>query len=220
MVLPIIAMILVIFVRSFISVFCLGRLGSLELASGALAIGFTNISGYSVLFGLAYGLGPVCSPAYGINKPMMYCAMAALILDVPLNFLMVFVLKLGVPGVAIAAEFGDLNMVLLLAGYLYFSKASMFTWKGVGNELGSGTSYNARLAAIVALGCSVLFSIFNVIWMTVLSQQWALIFTHDSSVLALAASAMPIMGFSQLGNGLQTTGCGVLRASLNVSAQL
>ncbi|KAL6010664.1 hypothetical protein ACLOJK_001102 [Asimina triloba] len=362
MVLPITAMNLVIFVRSLISVFCLGRLGSLELAGGALAIGFTNISGYSVLFGLAYGLEPVCSQAYGrknwelmtmslhrmiiillfaclpigliwlniskimllagqdrdiaanaaafclyslpnllvhvflqpirvylrslgINKPMMYCAVATLILDVPLNFLLVFVLKLGVPGVAIAAELGDLNMVLLLAGYLYFSKATVFTWKGwptvavhklwqllalavpscvgiclewwcyeimtllsgylpdpkaavattailmqtvnlcytlsmslgscastrVGIELGSGTSYNARLAAIVALGCSVLFGIFNVIWMTVLSQQWALIFTRDSSVLALAASAMPIMGFSQLGNGLQTTGCGVLR---------
>ncbi|KAL5978584.1 hypothetical protein ACLOJK_029701 [Asimina triloba] len=183
----------------------------------------------------------------------MYCAVATLILDVPLNFLLVFILRLGVHGVVIAAVLGDLNMVLLLAGYLYFSKATVFTWKGwpsvavlklwqllalavpscvgiclewwcyeimtvlsgylpdpkvavattnilmqtvnlcyslsmslgscastrvgielgslVGIELGSGTSYNARLAMIVALGCSVLFGIFNVIWMIVLSQQ-------------------------------------------------
>ncbi|KAL6010665.1 hypothetical protein ACLOJK_001103 [Asimina triloba] len=384
------------------------RLGSLELAGGALAIGFTNISGYSVLFGLAHGLEPVCSQAYGlknwelitmslhrmiiillvaclpigliwlniskimllagqdpditaiaatfclyslpnllihvllqpirvylrsqgITKPMMYCSSAASIFDVPLNFLLVFLLKWGVPGVAIAAELGDLKMVLLLAGYLYISMAGVFTWKGwptvavhqlwqllalavpscvgiclewwcyeimtvlsgylpdpgaavattailmqtlnlcytlstslgscastrfrihdgyahfskieithlmdpikmgdkakpialhnpiiarclaclVGNELGSGARNKARFAAIVALGCSFLFGIFNVVWTTgVLRRQWAAIFTPDASVLALTASAMPILGFSVLCNGVQTTGCGVLR---------
>ncbi|KAG8369920.1 hypothetical protein BUALT_Bualt14G0063500 [Buddleja alternifolia] len=48
-----------------ISVACMGRLGSLELAGGALAIGFTNITGYSVLFGLATGMEPLCSQAFG-----------------------------------------------------------------------------------------------------------------------------------------------------------
>ncbi|KAK9288127.1 hypothetical protein L1049_016575 [Liquidambar formosana] len=43
----------------------MGRLGSLELAGGALAIGFTNITGYSVLSGLAMGMEPLCSQAFG-----------------------------------------------------------------------------------------------------------------------------------------------------------
>nr|XP_017218130.1 PREDICTED: protein DETOXIFICATION 55 [Daucus carota subsp. sativus] len=62
---PILAMGLVNYVRNMISVVCMGRLGSIELAGGALAIGFTNITGYSVLSGLAMGMEPLCSQAFG-----------------------------------------------------------------------------------------------------------------------------------------------------------
>ncbi|KAF3772708.1 DETOXIFICATION 54 protein [Nymphaea thermarum] len=54
-----------VFARSTISVACLGRLGSLELSGGALSVGFTNITGYSILFGLASGMEPICSQAFG-----------------------------------------------------------------------------------------------------------------------------------------------------------
>ncbi|XP_058082080.1 protein DETOXIFICATION 54-like [Magnolia sinica] len=364
MALPITAMNLVIYIRAMLSVFCLGRLGSLELAGGAFAIGFTNITGYSVLFGLASGLEPVCSQAYGsknwdlitlslhrmvvillitslpisllwlnikkimvlvgqdheimaiaatycmyslpdlvinaflqpvrvylrsqgVTKPMMYCAVIALIFDVPLNVLLVFVLKWGVPGVAIAAMLSNLNMVLFLVGYLQFSKVCEPTWRGwsivavhqlwpllelavpscfgiclewwcyeiltvlsgylpnprvavattailmqttnlmytvsmalgscastrVGNELGAGNPDKARLATMVAFGCAFLIGIFNVVWTTVFRRRWAIIFTNDAPVLALAASVMPIVGLCELGNGPQTTGCGVLRGT-------
>lgn len=62
---PITAMNCLVYIRAVVSVLFLGRLGSLELAGGALSIGFTNITGYSVLVGLASGLEPVCSQAYG-----------------------------------------------------------------------------------------------------------------------------------------------------------
>ncbi|XVE82170.1 hypothetical protein DITRI_Ditri15bG0125300 [Diplodiscus trichospermus] len=62
---PIAAMSLVGYLRNMILVVCMGRLGSLELAGGALAIGFTNISGYSVLSGLAMGMESLCSQAFG-----------------------------------------------------------------------------------------------------------------------------------------------------------
>lgn len=62
---PIAAMSLVGYLRNMILVVCMGRLGSLELAGGALAIGFTNISGYSVLSGLAMGMESICSQAFG-----------------------------------------------------------------------------------------------------------------------------------------------------------
>ncbi|CAK7333340.1 unnamed protein product [Dovyalis caffra] len=62
---PIAAMGLVGYLKNMILVVCMGRLGSLELAGGALAIGFTNISGYSVLSGLSMGMDPLCSQAFG-----------------------------------------------------------------------------------------------------------------------------------------------------------
>lgn len=62
---PIAAMSLVGYLKNMILVICMGKLGSLELASGALAIGFTNITGYSVLSGLAMGMEPLCTQAFG-----------------------------------------------------------------------------------------------------------------------------------------------------------
>lgn len=62
---PVLVMGILNYLKNMISVACIGRLGSLELAGGALAIGFTNITGYSVLFGLAMGMEPVCSQAFG-----------------------------------------------------------------------------------------------------------------------------------------------------------
>ncbi|KAK1316875.1 MATE efflux family protein 9 [Acorus calamus] len=63
--LPITAINLVGYLRGMVSVVCMGRLGSLELAGGALAVGFTNITGYSILSGLASGMEPLCSQAFG-----------------------------------------------------------------------------------------------------------------------------------------------------------
>lgn len=58
----------VVYLRFMVSVLFLGRLGSLELGGGALSIGFTNITGYSVLVGLASGLEPFCSQAYATKN--------------------------------------------------------------------------------------------------------------------------------------------------------
>ncbi|KQK12236.1 protein DETOXIFICATION 54 [Brachypodium distachyon] len=62
---PITSLNLIVYLRAMVSVLCLGRLGPLDLAGGALAIGLTNITGHSVLFGLATGLEPVCAQAFG-----------------------------------------------------------------------------------------------------------------------------------------------------------
>ncbi|KAE8660155.1 MULTIFUNCTIONAL family protein [Hibiscus syriacus] len=68
---PIAAMSLVGYLRNMVLVVCMGRLGSLELAGGALAIGFTNISGYSVLSGLASGMESLCGQAFGSRNLSM-----------------------------------------------------------------------------------------------------------------------------------------------------
>lgn len=62
---PVTALNCVVYLRAMVSVLCLGRLGPLDLAGGALAIGLTNITGHSVLFGLASGLEPLCAQAFG-----------------------------------------------------------------------------------------------------------------------------------------------------------
>ncbi|XP_061361854.1 protein DETOXIFICATION 54 [Gastrolobium bilobum] len=369
MALPITAMNWLVFVRAVVSVLFLGRLGSLELAGGALSIGFTNITGYSVLVGLASGLEPVCSQAFGsknwdllslslqrmvlilliaimpisllwlnlkkimlfmgqdsaitemaaiycfyslpdlltntllqplrvflrsqkVTKPMMYCSLVAVVFHVPLNYLLVVVMELGVPGVAMASVLTNLNMVVLMAAYvcLWRKNEMMLRWgcgggimvgvcgglgqlmklavpsclmiclewwwyeivtvmagylpnptlavaatgiliqttsmmytvpmalagcvsARVGNELGAGKPYKAKLAAMVALGCAFVMGFINVTWTVILRHRWAGLFTNDEPVKALVASVMPIMGLCELGNCPQTTGCGILRGT-------
>ncbi|KAG9157349.1 hypothetical protein Leryth_004990 [Lithospermum erythrorhizon] len=59
---------LLLFSRSMISMLFLGYLGELELAGGSLAIGFANITGYSIISGLAMGMEPICGQAYGAKQ--------------------------------------------------------------------------------------------------------------------------------------------------------
>lgn len=363
MALPVTAMNCLVYIRAVVSVLFLGHLGSLELAGGALSIGFTNITGYSVLVGLAAGLEPFCSQAYGsknwdllslslqrmililliavipisllwinlesimiwmgqdrnitsmaatyclyslpdlltntlmqplrvflrsqgVTKPMMYCSLVAVIFHVPLNVVLVVVLGMGVRGVAMAAVVTNLNMVVLMAAYVWKSGACEVRWKWtakvyagvgplmkvavpscvgiclewwwyeivtvlagylpnptvavaatgvmiqttslmytvpmalagcvsarVGNELGAGKPYKAKVAAMVALGCAFLIGFINVAWTVALRERWARLFTKDTMVKALVVSVMPIMGLCELGNCPQTTGCGILRGT-------
>ncbi|KAK8945639.1 MATE efflux family protein 5 [Platanthera guangdongensis] len=66
---PIILTGLLLYSRSMISMLFLGRLGSLPLAGGSLAMGFANITGYSVLSGLATGMEPICTQSHGAGRP-------------------------------------------------------------------------------------------------------------------------------------------------------
>ncbi|KAK8476852.1 hypothetical protein V6N13_144776 [Hibiscus sabdariffa] len=62
---------LILYSRSIISMFFLGQLGNIQLAAGSLAIAFANITGYSVLSGLALGMEPLCSQAFGSQRPKL-----------------------------------------------------------------------------------------------------------------------------------------------------
>ncbi|KAA8539497.1 hypothetical protein F0562_026189 [Nyssa sinensis] len=65
---PIVITGLLLYSKSIISMLFLGHLGDIELAGGSLSIGFANITGYSVLKGLATGMEPICCQAYGAKK--------------------------------------------------------------------------------------------------------------------------------------------------------
>ena len=59
---------ILLYLRSLVSMVFLGRLGQLPLAGGSLALGFANITGYSLLSGLAGGMDPVCGQAFGAGR--------------------------------------------------------------------------------------------------------------------------------------------------------
>ncbi|RLN09006.1 protein DETOXIFICATION 49-like [Panicum miliaceum] len=195
--LPMILTGLLLYLRSMISMIFLGRLGGLALAGGSLAIGFANITGYSVLSGLAMGMEPICGQAFGaghhellgvttqrtvlmllaaavpigglwahmrpllllcgqdagiaaaaetyilaslpdlllqaflhpvriylrtqsINLPLTLCAALAIALHLPINYVLVSVLGLGIRGVALASVLANLNLVLFLLAYILF----------------------------------------------------------------------------------------------------
>lgn len=91
--LPMILTSLLLYARSMISMLFLGRLGNLTLAGGALAIGFANITGYSILSGLAMGMEPVCGQAFGARRykllglTMQKTILLLLFTSIPLSFL-------------------------------------------------------------------------------------------------------------------------------------
>ncbi|XP_004490498.1 protein DETOXIFICATION 48-like [Cicer arietinum] len=196
---------LLLYSRAMISMIFLGYLGEMELAGGSLSIGFANITGYSVISGLAMGMEPICGQAYGakqwkilgltlqrtillllstsipisfiwlnmetillwsgqnqeisskaqtfilflipdlfllsilhplriylrtqgITMPLTYCSAISVFFHVPLNFLLVVHLEMGIGGVAIAMVLTNLNLILLLSSFLYFSSVYKQSW--------------------------------------------------------------------------------------------
>ncbi|KAJ4720220.1 Protein DETOXIFICATION [Melia azedarach] len=191
--------------KSIISMLFLGHLGDIELAGGSLALGFANITGYSVIKGLAMGMEPICSQAYGakrwtllsqvcrrtlcllllaifpislfwlniehillllgqdqditsvakvyllysipeliaqahlhplriflrtqnLNKPVTISAIYAMILHIPINYVLVVPLQLGIRGVALASALHTCSVILGLLVYLILSKTALKPW--------------------------------------------------------------------------------------------
>ncbi|RWR87598.1 Multi antimicrobial extrusion protein [Cinnamomum micranthum f. kanehirae] len=209
--LPMILTGLLLYSRSMVSMIFLGTLGELSLAGGALAIGFANITGYSILSGLAMGMEPICGQAFGAKKhtvlglslqrtvllllcvslpisllwmnmknilvfcgqdeaiateaqsyifyslpdlllqsllhplriylrtqsitlPLTYCATLSLLLHLPINYLFVSVLGLGIKGVALGSVLTNFNLILFLLIFISFSGIYKKTWDGISTE--------------------------------------------------------------------------------------
>ncbi|OMO79425.1 Multi antimicrobial extrusion protein [Corchorus capsularis] len=202
---------LLLYSRSMISMLFLGRLGELALAGGSLAIGFANITGYSVLSGLAMGMEPICGQAFGakrykllgltmqrmillllltsilisslwfnmrsillfcgqnedianeaqsfllyslpdllaqsilhplriylrtqsITLPLTYCSALAILLHIPINYLLVSVLNLGIKGIALGSIWTNINLVGSLIVYVKISGVYKKTWGGISSD--------------------------------------------------------------------------------------
>ncbi|KAL2556022.1 MATE efflux family protein [Forsythia ovata] len=209
--LPMILTGLLLYSRSMISMLFLGPLGDLALAGGSLAIGFANITGYSILSGLAMGMEPICGQAFGAKKytllgislqktvilllltsfpisllwlnmenillffqqdkaiatqaqaylfysipdllaqsllhplriylrtqsitlPLTFCAAMAILLHIPINYLLVLKLSLGIKGIALSAVWTNFNLVVSLIIYILISGVYKRTWGGLSME--------------------------------------------------------------------------------------
>ncbi|KAL2558582.1 MATE efflux family protein [Forsythia ovata] len=221
--LPMILTGLLLYSRSMISMLFLGRLGDLALAGGSLAIGFANITGYSILSGLAMGMEPICGQAFGAKKykilglslqktillliftsfpisvlwvnmkkililcgqdesiatqaqsyllyslpdlfaqsllhplriylrtqsitlPLTFCAALSILLHIPINYLLVSRLGLGIKGVALSGVWTNFNLVGSLVVYIFFSKVYKKTWGGLSMECLKDWKYLLNLA--------------------------------------------------------------------------
>ncbi|KAI3731286.1 hypothetical protein L1987_62474 [Smallanthus sonchifolius] len=214
---------LLMYSRSMISMLFLGHLGELSLAGGSLAIGFTNITGYSILSGLSMGMEPICNQAFGAGKhkrlglclqttillllcaslpisilwinmkkillfckqdqeiatmaqtyvlytlpdllaqsflhplriylrsqsitlPLTFCASFSILLHIPINYLLVTKLNMGIKGVAISSVWTNFNLVVSLIIYITVSGVYRTTWGGVSRKCFKGWSMLLNLA--------------------------------------------------------------------------
>ncbi|OIW04331.1 hypothetical protein TanjilG_32523 [Lupinus angustifolius] len=84
---------LLLYSRAMISKIFLGYLGEMELAGGSLSIGFANITGYSVISGLAMGMEPICGQAYGAKQwkllglTLQRTVLLLLSISIPISFM-------------------------------------------------------------------------------------------------------------------------------------
>ncbi|KAF0898298.1 hypothetical protein E2562_007151 [Oryza meyeriana var. granulata] len=268
---------LLMYMRSLVSMLFLGRLGRLPLAGGSLALGFANITGYSVLSGLAAGMDPVCGQAFGagrtsvlttalrrtvmlllaasvpisllwvamhrvlvatgqdpdiaacayefilcslpdlavqsflhplrvylraqsITLPLTYAAAAALMLHVPVNVLLVQSLGLGIRGVALAAVWTNLNFLLFLVAYAYFSGLIHGDDDGSNGKAGAGVVMAGEEGATtMEWGCLVKLSVHSC--MSVCLEWW----WYEIMVLLCGVLADPKAAVAAMGILIQTT---------------
>uniref|UniRef100_A0A5B7AZR6 Protein DETOXIFICATION n=1 Tax=Davidia involucrata TaxID=16924 RepID=A0A5B7AZR6_DAVIN len=125
--LPIALTTLILYSRSILSMLFLGHLGDMELAAGSLAIAFANITGYSVLSGLASGMEPLCSQAFGARRPKLLSltlhrsVIFLLVSAIPITFLWLNISKI------LLYLHQDPNITRLAHTYLIFSLPDLFT---------------------------------------------------------------------------------------------
>ncbi|XP_071699239.1 protein DETOXIFICATION 51-like [Rutidosis leptorrhynchoides] len=355
---------LILYTRSIVSMLFLGHLSNTntELAAGSLAIAFANITGYSVLSGLALGMEPLCSQAFGAHKrklisitlhrtvifllvvsipitflwlnssriliylhqdpnitrlsqtylifsipdllsnsfihptriylraqgityPVTIATLIGTAVQLPLNYMLVLRLRFGVAGVATASSVSNFVVLVVLVVYVWWAGLHLPTWANptqecltgwqsmirlalpscvsvclewwyyeimillcgllvdpksseasmgvliqttsflyvfpsslgfavstrVGNEIGANRPDKARISALVSLLLAGLMGLSAIIFTTLMKRTWAQMFTNDLNILLLTSNALPIIGLCELGNCLQTVGCGVLR---------
>ncbi|KAF3559228.1 hypothetical protein F2Q69_00010965 [Brassica cretica] len=207
---PIVMTSLLIFSRSIISMWFLSHLGEVELAGGALAMGFGNITGVSVLKGLSVGLA--LRSLFRGWWPLLSLAAPSAI-SVCLEYwwyeIMLFLCGLlGNPKASVSA----MGILIQTTGILYvvpFAISSAIATR-VGHALGGGQPTRAQCTTVIGLILAVAYGLSAAAFVTALRSVWGKMFTDEPEILGLISSALPILGLCEIGNSPQTAACGVL----------
>ncbi|ESQ43323.1 hypothetical protein EUTSA_v10015455mg [Eutrema salsugineum] len=72
--LPLVFTGLLLYIRSFISMYFLAGIGGATLSGGSLALAFANITGYSLFSGLNMGVETICAQAFGAKRHKLFRA--------------------------------------------------------------------------------------------------------------------------------------------------
>ncbi len=83
----------------------------------------------------------------------------------------------------------------------------------VGHAVGQEDMDGARRAAAAGIQLSGVFMLATAGAFLAFPHFWAGLYSHDLAVIAIAASLIPIAGFFQVADGLQTVAAGVLRGA-------
>ncbi|KAL1564121.1 protein DETOXIFICATION 51-like [Salvia divinorum] len=116
---------LLIYGKSLISMLFLGNLGKDALAGGSLAIAIANISGYSVIYGLALGMEPISSQAFGAKQwPVLSQTLQRTLLLLSLACIPISILWLNIQPFLLFFN-QDSSISAVAAPYLAFSLPSL-----------------------------------------------------------------------------------------------
>ncbi|KAL2557581.1 MATE efflux family protein [Forsythia ovata] len=118
---------LLFYSKTIISMLFLGHMEKAELAGGSLALGFANITGFSVMKGLCTGMDPICCQAFGarrwsvLSQTYLKTVVLLLLASIPVAFLWLNVEP-------VFNRLGQDRIITKIAGgYLIFSLPELFT---------------------------------------------------------------------------------------------
>ncbi|CAB4273684.1 unnamed protein product [Prunus armeniaca] len=114
---PMVAVSVLQYLLQFVSIIMVGHLDQLSLSSVAIAISLTNVTGFSLLSGMAGGLETLCGQAFGAGQ---YHKLGTYTCTAMLSLLLV---GLGSKGAAIAFSMSTWLYVILLLFYALVSSA-------------------------------------------------------------------------------------------------
>ncbi|KAE9617478.1 hypothetical protein Lal_00034863 [Lupinus albus] len=106
-----------------------------------------------------------------VTKPMMYCSLVAVAFHLPLNYLLVVVMELGVRGVAMASVITNMNMLVLMVGYVWLWRENDMVLKWV--SWGGGEMVCGGLGQLMKLAVPSCFMIcLEWWWYEIVTDVW------------------------------------------------
>ncbi|KAI5663129.1 hypothetical protein M9H77_22452 [Catharanthus roseus] len=196
--LPVALTTLLVFSKGTISMLFLGHMEKIELAGGSLAMGFANVTGFSVMKGLCMGMEPICSQAYGakrfsvISQTYIRTVLLLLLTSIPITFLWLNVEPL-------LLRLGQDRIILKVAKtYLIYSIPELIGQAHINPLRSFLRTQGLNSAGTIVATCATALH---------------LPITYFLVILYLIALVLPILGLAEVGNSPQTAACGALTGS-------